>query len=65
MPLYTFYPCRIDEASLSLEAFEIADDADANVRAIEVLTQHPSAEFVVIWCGERTAATPLQGYTLR
>lgn len=57
MPLYTFYPCRIDEASLSFEAYELPDDADANARAIEVLTQHPSAEFVVVWCGERKVLT--------
>lgn len=57
MPLYTFYPCRVDDASLGFEAYELADDGVAGTRSVEVLKEHLSAEFVVVWCGERKVFT--------
>jgi hypothetical protein len=57
MALYTFYPCQLDQTSLSFEAYELEDDLAATVLCLNVLEQHPSAEFVVVWCGERQVTT--------
>lgn len=53
MPLYTFYPCRIDDTSLAFQAYELTDDEEAALRTFKVLDDHPSAKFVVAWCGDR------------
>lgn len=53
MPLYTFYPCRLDDASLAFESYELQDDDQAAIRGDVILTQHPSAAFVVVWSGDR------------
>lgn len=53
MPLYTFYPCRLDDTSLGFET--LVDDEEAMMRTLRVLDEHPSAEFVVAWCGDRKA----------
>jgi hypothetical protein len=55
MPLYTFYPCRLDDTSLGFETYELIDDGEAMLRTLRVLAEHPSAEFVVVWCGDRKA----------
>ncbi|ODT89074.1 hypothetical protein [Phenylobacterium sp. SCN 70-31] len=57
MALYTFYPCQLDQTSLSFEAHELEDDAAATVHCLYVLEQHLSAQFVVVWCGERHVVT--------
>jgi hypothetical protein len=56
MALYTFYPCQLDQTSLSFEAHELEDDTAAAAFCLHVLDQHPSAEFVVVWCAERQVA---------
>jgi hypothetical protein len=53
MPLFTFYPCRKDGFSTAFESLELLNDAGAIVRARKVLHEHPSADSVVIWQGER------------
>jgi hypothetical protein len=57
MPLYTFYPCKPDGTSESFVAFELVDDAEAYLRALHVLGQHPSASHIVAWAGERKVFT--------
>ena len=57
MPLYTFYPCQLDQTALCFEAQELEDDAAATRFCFTVLDQHPTAEFVVAWCGERRVTT--------
>jgi len=58
MPLYTFYPCRLDDTALGFEAFELDDDTAARERAQGVLADHASAAFVVAWCGDRLCSPP-------
>lgn len=53
MQLYTFYPCKADGASDTFVSFELLDDAEAHVRALHILDQHPTAMSVVAWAGER------------
>jgi hypothetical protein len=53
MPLFTFYPCRSDGSSTSIETFVEAHDTAALARAEHVLREHPSAVQVVVWQGER------------
>ena len=57
MQLYTFYPCDCNGAASTFVAFELADDNEAQVRALHVLDQHPSCEHVVVWAGERKVLT--------
>lgn len=57
MPLYTFYPCRLDDTSLTFESHDLADDAEAWTCAMRVLQEHPSAAFIVAWCGDRRVLT--------
>ena len=57
MPLYTFYPCKPDGTSDCFVAFELIDDDEALVRALQVLDQHQSASCVVAWRGERKVLT--------
>jgi hypothetical protein len=57
MPLYTFYPCRSDGTSDTFTTLELADDAEAFIRALHLLDQHPSAGTVVAWQGERKVLT--------
>ena len=56
MSLYTLYPCKPDGTSETFISFDLTDDAEAYVRALHVLDQHPSASHVAIWCGERKVA---------
>ena len=53
MPLYTFYPCRLDDTSLGFETYDLVDDEEAALRTLKVLDDHASAQFVVAWCGDR------------
>lgn len=53
MPLFTFYPCRRDGSATTFETFEQSDDAEALIRARQVLAEHASAVEVVAWQGER------------
>lgn len=53
MPLYTLYPCRADGTSDTFLSFDLMDDGEAQIRALHVLDQHPTAAHVAIWCGER------------
>lgn len=56
MALYTLYPCKPDGTSETFVTFELNDDAEAFLRALSILDQHPSAESVAIWWGERKVA---------
>ena len=53
MRLYTFYPCDCSGAAATFVVFELADDEEAQVRALHVLDQHPSCERLIVWAGER------------
>lgn len=53
--IYTFYPCRADGLSLTLDLVECADDAAARLVAERLLRRHDSAVEVVFWVGERRA----------
>lgn len=57
MPLYTLYPCRLDDVSIGMEAYDLDDDMHAAARTLQVLDEHQSAEFVVVWCGDRKVHT--------
>jgi hypothetical protein len=57
MPLYTFYPCKVDGTSDSFVCFELSDDDEARIRALHVLDQHASSSHVVVWHGERKVLT--------
>lgn len=57
MQLYTFYPCDCNGAAGTFVVFELADDEEAEIRALHVLDQHPSCERVVVWAGERKVLT--------
>jgi hypothetical protein len=75
MATYLFYPRRADDAALTFEARECANDADALAKAEAVLHEHTSAVFVGVWEGERMVgrvaveavhrATPTSGAALR
>lgn len=54
MALYSFYPCQRNGSSLSFEAYDVRDDAEAFVQAIIMLQQHTTAAYVAVWCGERS-----------
>lgn len=56
MALYTLYPCKADGTSETFVCFELEDDAEARVRALHPLDQHPTASQVVVWDGERKVA---------
>ncbi|CAN7143487.1 hypothetical protein LJR225_000091 [Phenylobacterium sp. LjRoot225] len=60
MPIYTFYPCRPDGSSATFEAFELANDAEAQRRALALLPQHPTCAFVTVWQGDREVMGPPQ-----
>jgi hypothetical protein len=60
MPLYTFYPCRLDNSSTTFEAFELADDHQAQRRAVELLAAHPTCAFVTVWQADREVIGPPQ-----
>jgi hypothetical protein len=60
MPLYTFYPCRPDGSSTTFEAFELADDDEAQRRAMELLAAHPTCAFATVWQGDREVLGALQ-----
>ena len=53
LPLFTFYVGRANGAATALEAYDLDDDAEALVRARVVLGDHPSADEVAVWQGER------------
>jgi hypothetical protein len=57
MALYTLYPFKDDGTSETFVCFDLADDEEADVRALSLLDQHLSAAHVVIWAGERRVAT--------
>jgi hypothetical protein len=57
MALYTLYPFKDDGTSETFVCFDLADDEEADVRALDLLDQHLSATQVVIWAGERKVAT--------
>ena len=60
MPLFTFYPCRRDGSATAFETFEQRSDAEARVRAAQILREHPSAVEVVIWQGERRVGSVIR-----
>jgi hypothetical protein len=53
MPLYTFYPCREGGRSDTFRTLDLSDDDAAHRRAVAVLGEHASCEYVAIWCGDR------------
>jgi hypothetical protein len=57
MQLYTFYPCDCEGSAETFVVFELASDQEAQVRALQVLDQHPSCARVVVWCGDRKVLT--------
>ena len=57
MALYTLYPFKDDGTSETFACFDLPDDDEAWVRALDLLDQHLSATQVVIWSGERKVAT--------
>jgi hypothetical protein len=57
MALYTFYPCTLEDTSLSFEACDLPGDAAVPQRADAVLADHASAAFVVVYCGDRRVMT--------
>jgi hypothetical protein len=52
---YTFYPCNADGVGLSLLACDLGSDAEAKLRAAQLLEEHASAAYVEAWQGERLA----------
>jgi hypothetical protein len=57
MALYTLYPFKADGTSETFACFDLADDEEACIRALDLLDRHLSATQVVIWAGERKVAT--------
>jgi hypothetical protein len=57
MALYTFYPCTISGTASTFDALELADDAEAIRHTGAILDEHMSADFVVVWCGDRRVFT--------
>ena len=53
----TFYPTRPDGLSAAFEFRELADDGDAELRALDLLEQHTGAASVVTYCGTRKVVT--------
>ena len=53
MTSYSFYLCRTDGSSTSVEAYDLATDADVAEWADQVLAQHPKSAYVAVWDGER------------
>lgn len=53
MPLYTFYPCHEDGGADTFQTFDLPNDDAAYERAVTVLQDHISCEYVAVWCGER------------
>jgi hypothetical protein len=51
--LYTFYVCNSDGSSATLEAHEHEDDLEAGRKAVALLEEHQSCDYVAIWAGER------------
>jgi hypothetical protein len=55
MGTYTFYPCNADGVGLSLVACDLSSDAEARLRATQLLDEYASAAYVEAWQGERLA----------
>ena len=53
MTSYSFYLCKTDGSSTSMEVYELATDADVAQCAEKVLAQHPKSAYVAVWDGER------------
>ena len=56
MAFYTFYPCKADGVAGTFVCRDLPDDEAARALARRLLDQHPSAEHMTIWCGERKVA---------
>ncbi len=57
MAMYTFYLCKPDGSSNSLEMFELPSDRWAALRATVLLTEHPSCDHVALWREDRQILT--------
>jgi hypothetical protein len=53
MALYTYFLCRDCIGAGTFEAIDLPADEDARALASSVLADHPSAEYVSIWQGDR------------
>jgi hypothetical protein len=53
MTKYSFYLCKSDGSSTSLEDHDLAKDADVAEWAAKVLARHPKSAYVAAWDGER------------
>jgi hypothetical protein len=53
MAMYIFYLFNRGGGAISLEAFDLASDDDADERALTMLDQHPSCAYVAVWEDER------------
>jgi hypothetical protein len=53
MPLYTFFPASIEGEATTFHAVELSGDRDVPAQARRVLEDHSSAQFVMVWCGDR------------
>ena len=53
MNFYLYFICRRDGVAISLDAREFPGDAPAAAHAEALLDAHPSADRVVVRCGER------------
>lgn len=49
MPAYIFYPYLAGGSGLTFEAVELADDAAAMAKGLQILAEHGSATEVEIW----------------
>ena len=54
MQVFTFFLCQPDGSAASFEAHPFATDLDAIARSRVLLGDHPSAEIVSVWDGERS-----------
>ena len=61
MAFYTFYPCKADGVAGTFVCRDLPDDEAARALARRLLEQHPSAERMTIWCGERKVAARARG----
>ena len=57
MALYTFYPCKRDGTSETFTCFDLQDDGEAQVRALQVLEDHRGSCEVVVFADDRRVTT--------
>lgn len=57
MQLYSFYPCRPDGNSSSIETFVLRSDLEAPGFALKVLSEHASCSYVTVWHEDRPVLT--------